>query len=99
VTVGKRTLAVRLGDHVTRVYCCLLHGATTACLATVAVKTGGWLWLPAIVAGVGGLLLCAGLVRTHGPALNGYLARSAALELITGLCLTAALIIAARNAL
>jgi 1,4-dihydroxy-2-naphthoate polyprenyltransferase len=99
VTVGKRTLAVRLGDRVTRVYCCLLHGAATACLVAVAVKTGGWLWLPAGVAGVGGLLLCAGLVRTHGQALNGYLARSAALELITGLCLTTALIIAARNAL
>ncbi|HEX3138488.1 MAG TPA: 1,4-dihydroxy-2-naphthoate octaprenyltransferase [Rhizobacter sp.] len=99
MTVGKRTLAVRLGDRLTRIYCCLLHGAATACLATVAVKTGGWLWLPGMVAGVGGLLLCAGLVRTHGPALNGYLARSAALELITGLCLTAALIIAARNAL
>jgi len=99
VTVGKRTLAVRIGDRATRIYCCLLHAAATACLIAVAIKTGGWLWLPAIVAGVGGLGLCAGLVRTHGPALNGYLARSAALELITGLCLTAALIIAARNAL
>ena len=100
VVVGKRTLAVRLGDRPTRVYCCLLHAAATACLAGVALRAGGgWLWLPAAVAGVGGLLLCRGLVRTSGPALNGYLARSAALELITGLCLTAALIIAARHAL
>ncbi|MBA3699860.1 MAG: 1,4-dihydroxy-2-naphthoate polyprenyltransferase [Planctomycetes bacterium] len=99
VTVGKRTLAVRLGDRLTRVYTCLLHLAATVCLVVVALKTGGWLWLPAVVAGVGGLLLCSGLVRATGPALNGYLARSAALELITGLCLTAALIIAARNAL
>jgi 1,4-dihydroxy-2-naphthoate polyprenyltransferase len=97
--VGKRTLAVRLGDRATRVYYVLLHAAATTCLALVAVKVGGWLWLPAVMAGVGGLLLSAGLVRTTGPALNGYLARSAALELITGLCLTAGLIIAARNAL
>lgn len=97
--VGKHTLAVRLGDRATRVYYVLLHVAAATCLVVLAVKTGGWLWLPAIVAGVGGLALSAGLVRTTGPALNGYLARSAALELITGLCLTAALIIAARNAL
>ncbi len=98
--VGKRTLAVRLGDHLTRRYCCLLHATATVCLVDVAIRVGGgWLWLPAAVAGVGGLLVCVGLMRTSGAALNGYLARSAALELITGLCLTAGLIIAARNAL
>jgi 1,4-dihydroxy-2-naphthoate polyprenyltransferase len=100
VTVGKRTLAVRLGDRKTRLYCCLLHAAATVCLVDVAWRVGGgWLWLPATVAGVGGLLVCVGLVRTSGSALNGYLARSAALELITGLCLTAGLIISARHAL
>ncbi len=98
--VGKRTLAVRMGDPATRVYGCALHLGATACLVALALRTGaGALWLPAGVAGVGGLLLCLGLVRTHGAALNGYLARSAALELITGLCLTAALIISARHAL
>jgi 1,4-dihydroxy-2-naphthoate octaprenyltransferase len=99
MAVGKRTLAVRLGDRATRVYCCGLHAAATLCLAALALRLGGWLWLPAAVAGLGGLLICVGLTRVRGPVLNGYLARSAALELITGLCLTTGLIISARHAL
>ncbi len=97
---GKRTLAVRLGDPVTRFYIVLLHVAATVCLGLAAQHGGGgWLWLAPSIAGSGGLALLAGLMRTYGPALNGYLARSAALELITGLCLTAGLIISARHAL
>jgi len=97
--VGKRTLAVRLGDRATRVYIVLLHAAATACLAGAAWLLRAWpLALPATVAGVGGALLCSGLVRSEGAALNRYLARSAALELITGLCLATALTIAARCA-
>ena len=97
---SKRTLAVRLGDPLTRFYIVLLHIAATVCLGLAAQHGGGgWLWLAPSIAGCGGLALLSGLMRTYGPDLNGYLARSAALELITGLCLTAALIIAARNAL
>jgi 1,4-dihydroxy-2-naphthoate polyprenyltransferase len=97
---GKRTLAVRLGDPLTRVYLVIVHVAAVACLVFAAQPGGGgWLWLAPTIAGVGGLALLSGLLRTRGPALNGYLARSAALELITGLCLTAGLIISARHAL
>jgi 1,4-dihydroxy-2-naphthoate octaprenyltransferase len=100
--VGKRTLAVRLGDGPTRIYLCLLHGAATACLAACAWHgpwTAGtpWRWLPVAVAGGGGLLLCLGLARAQGATLNRYLARSAALELITGLSLAMVLMLSARH--
>jgi 1,4-dihydroxy-2-naphthoate octaprenyltransferase len=96
---GKRTLAVRLGDRATRVYIVLLHVGATACLGMAAWLLRAWpLAIPAAVAGIGGGLLCSGLVRCHGAALNRYLARSAALELITGLCLAAMLTMAARCA-
>ena len=101
-TVGKRTLAVRLGDGATRVYICVLHGAATVCLTAFAWYgpwTGAafWRWVPMIIAGLGGVLLCAGLARTQGATLNRYLARSAALELITGLSLAMVLMLSARH--
>lgn len=96
---GKRTLAVRLGDRASRVYIVLLHLAATCCLAIAALLLHAWLLaLPAVVAGLGGGLLCLGLIRTQGAALNRYLSRSAALELITGLCLAITLTMAARCA-
>ena len=68
-------------------------------LAIAALLLRSWpLAVPAVVAGAGGGLLCLGLVRAHGAALNRYLSRSAALELITGLCLAIALTMAARCA-
>ena len=96
---GKRTLAVRLGDRASRVYIVLLHVGATACLALAACLLRSWpLSLPALVAGAGGAVLCRGLVRSQGADLNRYLSRSAALELITGLCLALALTMAARCA-
>src|SRR5439155_19359445 len=83
---GKRTLAVRLGDRASRVYIVLLHLFATAALAGAAWLMQAWaMAVPALIAGAGGALLCRGLVATHGAALNRYLARSAALELFTGL--------------
>lgn len=90
--VGKRTLAVRLGDRASRTYYALLHLVSAGCWWAPAVLLAQpWLALPAVVASVGGALLARGVARAQGAALNGYLARSAALELITGLCAVLAL--------
>ena len=98
--VGKRTLAVRLGDRASRVYISLLHAGATVCLGLAAWRMGAWVMaLPAVIAGLGGTLVAVGVARSTGAALNGYLARSAALELITGLSLATALTLAARHAL
>ncbi len=89
---GKRTLAVRLGDRATRAYYLLLHLTAAGLLAAAAVLDGHpWRWLPVGVALVGGLVLARLVARTHGAALNAMLARTAALELLTGLCLVAAI--------
>jgi 1,4-dihydroxy-2-naphthoate octaprenyltransferase len=84
--VGKRTLAVRLGERGARIYYGLLHVAAAACWWSAAV----WLHdlrlgVPAAIATVGGAAVTYGVARSSGAALNAYLARSAALELITGL--------------
>jgi 1,4-dihydroxy-2-naphthoate octaprenyltransferase len=97
---GKRTLAVRLGDRASRVYIVLLHAGAALCLGLAAWRLGAWVMaVPAAIAGLGGALVGAGVARASGAALNGYLARSAALELITGLSLAGALTLAARHAL
>jgi 1,4-dihydroxy-2-naphthoate octaprenyltransferase len=97
---GKRTLAVRLGDRPSRIYIVLLHAGATTCLGLAAWRLGAWvLAVPVAVAGLGGGLVGLGVWRATGAALNGYLARSAALELITGLSLAGALTLAARHAL
>ena len=95
--VGKRTLAVRLGDRATRGYIIGLHATACACLGLAA-----WtlhlpaLLAPAALAGLGGGLLGFGIARTRGAALNAYLARSAGLELLTGAGLAAVLMLVAR---
>lgn len=100
VVVGKRTLAVRLGDRWTRWYIAALHVvASAAYLGVALLGGGGWLYLAFALAFIGGLALSAGLQRAQGAALNGYLARSAALELGSGLCLTIGLMLSARHAL
>lgn len=95
--VGKRTLAVRLGDRATRGYIIGLHVTAMLCLVLAA-----WtmrlpaLLAPAALAGIGGGLLGLGIARTQGAALNAYLARSAALELLTGAGLAAVLMLSTR---
>jgi 1,4-dihydroxy-2-naphthoate octaprenyltransferase len=90
--VGKRTLAVRLGDRASRTYYGLLHLVAALCWwAAVVLLAQPWLALSAAIASVGGILLTRGVARSHGADLNRYLARSAALELITGLSAVAAL--------
>jgi len=90
--VGKRTLAVRLGESRSRFYYGLLHLAAAACWWAAALWLGqAWLALPATLATAGGVALTYGVARTSGAELNGYLARSAALEAITGLSAAVAL--------
>ena len=88
---NKRTLAVRLGDRATRVYYLCLHLGATGLLAGAALITGKpWHWLPVAAACLGGLALARAVAKTRGAALNKMLAKTAALELLTGLCLVAA---------
>ena len=89
--------AAFLGDGATRGYILGLHLTATLCIVLAAVVLGvPWLYAPAAVAGLGGLLLARGIARTRGAALNAYLARSAALELLTGAGLAAVLMLADR---
>jgi 1,4-dihydroxy-2-naphthoate octaprenyltransferase len=93
-TVGKRTLAVRLGDGASRRYIVALHAAATGLLAIAALMLGrSLLVIPIAIAGLGGLWFCHGLFQAQGIALNRYLARSAGLELITAAALAAALML------
>ena len=92
---GKRTLCVRLGDHLSRWYYLGLHLAAALSYLigsahTTALKRDP-LVLAGVIAAVGGLLLAKGVLRAQGAGLNVYLARTAALELVTGAALAIAL--------
>jgi 1,4-dihydroxy-2-naphthoate polyprenyltransferase len=91
--VGKRTLAVRLGDRASRWYYLGVHVGAVACLAAVAVQDGGWWWLPVAVAAVGGGVAAAGVARAMGSALNPWLGRTAVVECATGVAVIAAVVV------
>lgn len=80
----KRTIAVRIGDRLSRWYIVGLH-LVSVVLFTAASRqfSGVFFWIVPLVAGIGGLFFCIGMFRAQGRELNGFLARSAALELIT----------------
>ena len=84
---GKRTLCVRMGDGPSRSYYGALHGATALCLLAaagfLAEPAQKYLVLIAVVAAGGGVLLTKGVFKAQGPALNPFLGKSAALELLT----------------
>lgn len=84
--VGKRTLAVRLGDWPTRVYYAVLLGAAFATpLACVALGVGGvWLLLPLVLLPEAASLLRRVLEGEEGAALNTVLARTARLAAAFG---------------
>lgn len=84
--VGKRTLAVRLGDRGSRVYHGLLHLAAAA----------AW-WLggspgAAAIALAGGAALSALVWTSHGRGLNRCLALAAALQLLSAIAAVAGLV-------
>ena len=85
---GKRTVCVRLGDAASRWYYGALHAGAALAFVIAAACASPLARDPYVAAGVlasvGGVLLARGVKRTHGAALNSYLARTAALELATG---------------
>lgn len=92
---GKRTLCVRLGDRASRWYYGALHAG-----AALAFALGAAFSTPAgrdpymagcTCAAVGGLFLVRGVYPTVGAGLNVYLARTAAVELVTGAAVILAL--------
>ena len=93
-SVGKRTLAVRMGDRASRWYIAGLHAGATGLLLFAALRLDRpLLFIPATLAGLGGLLFCRGLFLARGQELNRYLARSAALELFTAAALALVLMV------
>jgi 1,4-dihydroxy-2-naphthoate octaprenyltransferase len=81
---GKRTLAVRLGRDRTRaLYAAMVAGAfVTAPLPWAFGSMSAWLLLPWLTAPLGVRLVRVVRRRTDGPALNGALAGTGALQLL-----------------
>jgi 1,4-dihydroxy-2-naphthoate octaprenyltransferase len=81
---GKRTLAVRLGRGRTRtLYAAMLAGAfLTAPIPWLSGSMGAWLLLPWATAPLALRLVRVVRARTDGPALNGALAATGALQLL-----------------
>jgi 1,4-dihydroxy-2-naphthoate polyprenyltransferase len=84
---GKRTLAVRLGRARTRtLYAAMVTGAfLTAPLPWALGSMGAWLLLPWAMIPLALRVVRTVRTRTDGPALNGALAQTGALQL--GFCL------------
>ena len=89
--VGKRTLCVRLGDRASRAYYGMLHAGAALCLLVAATQVPSAdqarYILPAGLAAMGGMLLARGVAKAQGAELNGFLGKSAGLELLTGVAL------------
>ena len=81
---GKRTLAVRLGRERTRMlYAAMLAGAfVTAPLPWAFGSMNAWLLLPWLALPLALRVAQVVRTRTDGPALNGALAKTGALQLV-----------------
>jgi len=92
VLAGKRTLAVRLGDHGARLcYHAFLVGALTAGLLTAILVTP-WAWAVVLLIGPAIILTIPVRLGATGPALIPVLAGTSALELAYAIILSLALI-------
>jgi 1,4-dihydroxy-2-naphthoate polyprenyltransferase len=91
---GKRTLAVRLGRARTRkLYAAMILGAfLTAPLPWVLGSMSAWLLLPCATAPLALKLARVVRTRTDGPALNGALAGTGALQLVFCLLFSAGIL-------
>lgn len=82
---GKNTIAVRLGEHGSRIYHAGLHAAAAACWwSAFALSEHGALVAPALLASFSAVTLSMAVFRLSGPPLNRCLALSAAAELCSG---------------
>jgi len=92
--VGKRTLAVRLGPVGGRAFHGVLHLCAASSLGLAATEARSWpLAGAASLALVLGGLLSLGVWRTTGAPLNAFLARTAGLEILTGVVIVLSLAI------
>ncbi len=90
---GKRTLAVRLGRERTRtLYAAMLAGAFASAPALWALGMTPWLMLCWATIPLALALLRVVRTRTDGPALNGALAKTGALQLLFCLLLCAGIL-------
>jgi 1,4-dihydroxy-2-naphthoate octaprenyltransferase len=91
---GKRTLAVRLGRERTRtLYVAMLAGAfVTAPLPWAFGSMGAWLLLPWLALALAVRVAAVVRTRTDGPALNGALAKTGALQLVFCLLFSAGIL-------
>ncbi len=93
---GKRTLAVRIGDHATRIeYTLMLVGAyLVPLILRVGGTVQGWAWLLPWASAPIALILTRDLWRTpRSPALNPILARTARLNLIFSILFAVGLVL------
>jgi 1,4-dihydroxy-2-naphthoate octaprenyltransferase len=91
---GKRTLAVRLGRERTRMlYVAMLAGAfVTAPLPWAFGSMDAWLLLPSLSLALAVRVAQVVRTRTDGPALNGALAKTGALQLVFCLLFSAGIL-------
>ena len=92
---GKRTLAVRLGRERTRtLYVAMLAGAFVAApLPWLLGSMRAWLLAPWLAAPLARRLAGVVRTRTDGPALNGALAGTGALQLVFCLLFSAGILL------
>lgn len=97
VVAGKRTLAVRFGRRFANAeYTGLLVLAAAGCVACALLLASALPLLPLVLAPEG-IRLARFLFRTEGAALNRGLAETARLLALSGVLLSATLVLAARN--
>ena len=93
VKVGKKTLAVRLGDRSSRYYVGMLEFLPYLCWLPIARELGGWLaWLPYLSLPLAAANTVACFKIEDRREFNGLLGRCAGLQLVFGLLASIALV-------
>lgn len=94
IRVGKKTLAVRLGDRASRFYVGTLEFLPYLCWLPIARQTGGWFaWLPYLSLPLAAANTVACFRITDRREFNGLLGRCAGLQLVFGLLASIALVL------